>query len=89
MRKPIQWHLILESNTKIKLTVDKVLDMFEDTSKQLVESHSLQIQLAMKLEDNQKAQSELQTKYDNIEVEQNEMNSEFLNRINNLEGKLS
>lgn len=62
--------------------------MFEDTSKQLVESHSLQVQLAMKLEDNQKAQSELQSKYDNIEVGQNEINSELLNRINNLEGIL-
>ncbi len=39
----------IESNTKLRNTIDKILNMFEDTSKQLAESHSLQAHLGNKL----------------------------------------
>ncbi len=61
--------------------------MFEDTSKQLVESHSLQIQLANKLEENQKYFNDLKTKYQNLESDHEEQVNELQNKLVNLEGK--
>jgi hypothetical protein len=47
--------------------------MFEDTSKQLTESHSLQIQLANKLEENQNYLNDFKIKYQNLESDHHEM----------------
>ena len=60
--------------------------MFEDTSKQLAESHSLQAQLGNKLEENQRFSAELQNKYQTIESDHEEVVNELQNKITNLEG---
>ncbi len=69
-------------------TIDKLLNMFEDTSKQLNESHSLQIQLANKLEENQRYVFELENKYQTSETKYQDLINELQNKINNLEGKI-
>ncbi len=53
--------------------------MFEDTTKQLNESHILQTQLADRLEDTK-------TKYVNLQNEHNDKIKELLNRLNHYEG---
>ena len=60
--------------------------MFEDTSKQLSESHSLQIQLANKLEENQKYLNDFKIKYQNLESDHIEMINDLQNKLNNYEG---
>lgn len=77
---------ILQSNLKIQSSVEKVLDMFEDTSKQLVESHFLQNQLSTRLEESQKCYAELQSEYQLVETNYEQAQSELVNKINNLEG---
>lgn len=61
--------------------------MFEDTSKQLSESHSLQIQLANKLEENQKYLNDFKTRYQNLESDHHEMINDLQNKLTNYEGK--
>ncbi len=60
--------------------------MFEDTSKQLVESHFLQSQLSKKLEESQKSYVELKLKYESVAGDTEVAHTELLNKINNLEG---
>ncbi len=83
----IELYLFLkESNLKIQTTIDKLLDMFEDTSKQLVESHFLQSQLSKKLDESQRSYVELEIKYESVAGDSDAAHAELQNRIANLEG---
>jgi chromosome segregation ATPase len=60
--------------------------MFEDSSKQLCDSASIQIKLADKLEESQKIINDLSFKHQSLEADFQEKNAELQNRISNLEG---
>ena len=51
---------IVDANAKLQSSVDRVINMFEETNKQLCESHSIQNQLAEKLLESQKEVEDLQ-----------------------------
>lgn len=77
---------LIESSAKLQLSIEKILNMFEDTSKQLAESHSLQIQLANKLEENQKYLNDFKTRYQNLESDHLEIVDDLKNKVANYEG---
>lgn len=79
---------LIESSVKLQSSIEKILNMFEDTSKQLAESHSLQIQLANKLEENQKLLNDYKVRYQNLESDHVEIVEDFRNKLANYEGKI-
>jgi hypothetical protein len=75
-----------ETNNRLQSSIDKLLNMFEDTSKQLNEAHSLQTQLADRLEENQCELNDTKTKLRNIEGEHEEKINELIERLGHYEG---
>ena len=69
---------IIDTNVKLQSSIDRILSMFEETSKQLSTSNSIQNQLAEKLLDSQKEVDELKIQLTNnlSQLEQN------LNKVN-------
>ncbi len=63
------------------------MNIFEETSRQLLESNSIQNQLADKLEECQNELSSFKIKYQNLEIDLDEKQTDALKKINNLEGK--
>ncbi|RNA01314.1 A-kinase anchor 9-like [Brachionus plicatilis] len=80
---------LIDANLKVQSSIDKVLDKLEETSKQLTESHSLQIQLAYRFEENQKMLDDYKNRCQNMESDYDERINEMQTRINNLEGLVS
>lgn len=79
------FYFSLEANHRLQTSIDKILNRFEETSKQLIESHSLQTQLADRLEENQLELSLARTKLLNVESENEERISELIEKLNQCE----
>ena len=75
---------LIEANHRLQSSIDKFLIMFEETSKQLIESNSLQIQLADKLEENQNELNEARVKL----LENEEKLNELVEKLAHCEGNL-
>lgn len=71
----------------MQANIDRVLNIFEETSRQLLESNSIQNQLADKLEECQNDLANFKVKYQNLEIDFEEKQNEALKKINNLEGR--
>lgn len=74
---------ILEANVKLQSTIDKVLNKLEEFSNQFPES---QMQLIVKLDDSQKALSDLKAKLQSSETSYKDDINELQMKIDNLEG---
>ena len=77
----------LDANLKLQANIDRVLNIFEETSRQLLESNSIQNQLADKLEECQQDLANFKVKYQNLEIDFEEKQNDALRKINNLEGR--
>ena len=77
----------LDANLKLQANIDRVLNIFEETSRQLLESNSIQNQLADKLEECQQDLANFKVKYQNLEIDFDEKQNDALRKINNLEGR--
>ena len=71
---------------KLQSSIDKILSMFEDTSKQLVDSHALQVQLADRLEEHQRYVADIRVKYENLEADYADKTEELQHKLANAEG---
>ena len=77
---------MLEANHRLQTTIDKLLNMFEETNKQLIESTSLQSQLADRLEENQSELRLVNAKLLNVENEYEEKFNVLIDKLNEYEG---
>jgi DNA repair exonuclease SbcCD ATPase subunit len=77
---------IIDTNVKLQSSIDRILSMFEETSKQLSTSNSIQNQLAEKLLDNQKEVDELKIQLTNNLEEYEEKNAELMSKLRNFDG---
>lgn len=84
-----KFYLKKDANLKVQASIDKVLNKLEETSKKLVDSHSLQIQLAYRFEESQKMLEECRNRCQNLEFDFDERINEMQTKINNLEGLVS
>ncbi|CAF0917327.1 unnamed protein product, partial [Brachionus calyciflorus] len=77
---------LIDTSLKVQASIDKVLNMLEETSKQLNESNSLQIQLAYKFDENQRTLEDYKNRYQNLEFDYEEKLADLHKKMANLEG---
>jgi chromosome segregation ATPase len=75
-----------ETNIRVQQSIDKLLNMFEDTNKQLSESYLLQSQLADKLDEKQKELHETHAKINHMEQDNEHRLRELIDKLSNYEG---
>ena len=75
-----------DANIKLQATVDRILSMLEETSKQLAESHSVQSQLADKLLESQKDMDDLRRQLEQSQSEHEEKIGELTSQLRNCDG---
>jgi hypothetical protein len=78
--------VIIDTNVKLQSSIDRILSMFDETSKQLSTSHSIQNQLADKLIESQKEVDDMKTQLANNTAEFEEKNQELLDKLRNFDG---
>jgi hypothetical protein len=77
---------IIEASVKLQGNIDKILNMFEETKKQLIESNSLQIELADNFEMCKDQLDDLKMKYSKMEIEKDEQLTELKRSVVNYQG---
>ena len=77
---------IVEANIRLQQCVDKVINLFEESSKQLIEANNFQAQLVDKLEESQSELDSMRAKCGAMELEFNDKFSDLQKKLINFEG---
>jgi chromosome segregation ATPase len=74
-----------ETNIKIQTKIDRLFVIIEENGKQLAESNAMQVQLAQRLDENQRTLSEFRNKCQEVEFEYEEKLGDMQKRLTNHE----